>query len=42
MLGAIYFHIAYGVPSAIPGVVLLALLVATVTVFRSDRGPATS
>lgn len=42
VLGAIYFHLSYGMPSAIPAVVLLALLIATVTVFHNDRGPATS
>lgn len=42
MLGAVYFHVAYGVPSPIPALVLLALLVATIAVFRPGRGVAVS
>lgn len=42
VLGAISFHLAYVMPAAIPAVVLLALLIATVTVFHNDRGPTTS
>ncbi|MEL6966752.1 MAG: DoxX family protein, partial [Pseudomonadota bacterium] len=28
MMGAVYFHVAYGVPSAIPSIVLFVLMVA--------------
>lgn len=30
MLGAIYFHVAYAVPSAVPAIVLLLLCLATI------------
>lgn len=42
MLGALYFHLTYGVPSPIPALVLLALLVATIVVFRPSQTAAAS
>ena len=38
MLGAIYFHVAYAVPSAVPAVVLSGLLLATLWFHRPTRG----
>ena len=40
MLGAIYFHLAYAVPSAVPASVLLLLLIATVWTTRSTQDVA--
>ena len=40
MLGAIYYHVAYGVPSPIPAIILLGLLAGTIFVYRPDRGLA--
>ena len=37
MLGAVYFHVAFGVPSAVPASVLLLLLIATVWHTRSNK-----
>jgi len=37
LLGAVYFHVAYGIPSPIPALVLLALLIATIAVFRTGH-----
>ncbi|MBF9030413.1 DoxX family membrane protein [Rhodobacterales bacterium HKCCE3408] len=39
MLGAVYYHVAYGEPSPVPAVVLLLLLAATVW---NERRPKTS
>ena len=39
MVGAVYYHVAYSVPSPIPALVLAALLVATIVVFRRNPAP---
>jgi len=36
MLGAVYFHIAYAVPSAIPALVFIALSVYTIIARKSQ------
>lgn len=37
MFGAIYYHVAYGVPSAVPALVLTLLLAATIWVFGRQK-----